>query len=167
MTDEFKREIFLSRQFDANSFQIGKAKLNSSVDNLDNKEIVDIYVDKKGYEQQNFTNRLDLLKEASGWVHYAGGASFQIDHGIISRIKVSGNFLKNNRTSKREIIEIFGRPDIELIDDMLYSGLDYNIDGYVLVYRDKQIYAFVDPKTEILKKLHFGTFDEKSYGIKK
>ena len=166
MTEEFKRELFLSRQFEVNSFQIGKAKLKASIDSLDNKEIVDIYIDKKGYEQLNFTDRLEMLRSTSGWIHYAGGVAFEINNGIINRVKLSARFLQNNKTSKKEIIQIFGEPDIELVDDILYSGLEYNIDGHVLVYRDKQIYAFIDKQTEILKELHFGTFDEKAYGKK-
>lgn len=166
MTQEYKRDLFLNRQFEADSFQVGQVRLNSSVTDIDQTEIVDIYVDHKGYENLKFADRLELLKMKSGWVHYAGGASFKIDNGEVKQIKLSTKYLQDNKTSKKELINIFGQPDIELVDDICYSGLDYNIDAYILVYRQKQIFAFVDPKTEILKELHLGTLDEKIYGQK-
>jgi hypothetical protein len=166
MTEQFKRELFLTRQFEANSFQIGQVRLNSSIQDIDQTEIVDIFVDHKGYEQMKFAERLELLKKKSGWVHYAAGASFKIDNGAVKQIKLSTKYLQDNKTSKNDLINVFGQPDIELVDDICYSGFDYNIDAYILVYRQKQIYAFVDPKTEILKELHFGTLDEKIYGQK-
>jgi hypothetical protein len=166
MTEDFKRKLFLDRQFEANSFQIGQVKLDSPIKDLDYFEIVNIYVDIKGYEQMKFTDRLELLKKNSGWVHYASGASFEIKKGIVKQIKLSTQYLQDNKTKKKDLIEIFGQPDKELVDDICYSGFDYNIDAYVLVYRKKQIYAFIDPKTEILKELHFGNLDEKIYGKK-
>jgi len=166
MTEEYKRELFLNRKFEANSFQIGQVKLNSSIQDIDQTEIVDIFVDHRGYEQMKFADRLELLKKKSGWVHYAAGASFEIDNGVVKQIKLSTKYLQDNKTSKNDLVNIFGQPDIELIDDICYSGFDYNIDAYILVYRQKQIYAFVEPTTEILKELHFGTLDEKIYGQK-
>ena len=166
MTNEYKRELFLNRQFEANSFQIGKIKLNASVADLDYFEIVDVFVDLKGYEHMKFADRLELLKKKDGWVHYASGASFEINKGIIKQIKLSTKYLQDNKTKKKDIIEIFGQPDKELVDDICYSVLDYNIDAYILVYRKKQIYAFVEPETETLIELHFGNLDEKIYGKK-
>lgn len=166
MTEEYKRELFLNRKFEANKFHVGQVRLNSSVTYLDQTEIVDIFVDHKGYENLNFSSRLALLKTKSGWVHYAVGASFEIDKGVVRQIKLSTKYLQDNKTSKKDLLNIFGQPDTELVDDICYSALDYNIDAYVLVYRQRQIYAFVDPKTEILKELHLGTLDEKIYGQK-
>lgn len=166
MKNGYKRDIFLNRQFEANSFQIGKVQLNSSIADLDRTEIVDIFVDYEGYENLNFSDRLELLKTKLGWVHYAEGASFQIDNGAVRQIKLSTKYLQDNKTSRKELLSVFGQPDIELVDDICYSGLDYNIDAYILVYRQRQIYAFMDPKTEILKELHFGFLDEKIYGKK-
>jgi len=163
MTPEFKRTIFLNRRFEANSFQVGKVRLNSTIYDLDLTKIVDIYVDHKGYENLNFSTRLELLKNNSGWVHYAAGASFGVENGTISQIKLSTKYLQDNNTTKHELLSIFGQPDIELVDDICYSALDYHIDAYILVYRQKQIYAFVDPETEILKELHFGKLDETIY----
>ena len=166
MENNWKRELFLDRQFEANAFKIGKVSLNSSIENIDYMEIVDIYVDKKGYEQLNFSDRIELLKKHKGWIHYASGASFEIKKGIVKQIKLSTRFFQNNKTKKSDIIKIFGKPDKELIDDILYSGFDYNIDAYILVYRKKNIYAFIHPKTEILIELHFGDFNESYYGKK-
>jgi len=166
MKQEYKRDLFLNRQFEANSFQVGQVRLNASVTDLDQTEIVDIFVDHKGYENLKFADRQELLKMKSGWVHYAVGASFKIDNGTVRQIKLSTKYLQDSKTSKNDLINVFGQPDIELVDDICYSGFDYNIDAYILVYRQKQIYAFVDPKTEILKELHFGTLDEKIYGQK-
>jgi hypothetical protein len=166
MTEEYKRELFLNRQFEANSFQIGQVRLNSSIQDIDPTEIVDIFVDHNGYQQMKFADRLELLQKKSGWIHYAAGASFEINKGVVGQIKLSTKFLQDNKTSKKDLVNVFGEPDVELVDDICYSGFDYNIDAYILVYRQKQIYAFVDPKTEILKELHFGTLDEKIYGQK-
>jgi len=166
MTNEYKRDIFLNRQFEADSFQIGKVRLNSSVADLDQTEIVDIFVDHIDFENMNFSDRLELLKTKSGWVHYAAGASFEIDKGTIKQIKLSTKYLQDNKTSKKDLISVFGQPDAELVDDICYSALDYNVDAYVLVYRQKQIYALIDPDSEILKELHFGSLDEKRYGKK-
>jgi len=166
MTEEYKRELFLNRQFEAKSFQIGQVRLNSSIQDIDQTEVVDIFVDHYGYEQMKFADRLELLKYKSGWIHYAAGASFEIEKGFVKQIKLSSKFLQDNKTSKNDLINVFGEPDVELVDDICYSGFDYNIDAYILVYRKKQVYAFVEPKTEILKELHFGTLDEKIYGLK-
>jgi hypothetical protein len=166
MTEEYKRELFLNRQFKADSFQIGEVRLNSSIQEIDQTEIIDIFVDQNNYQHLNFADRLELLKKKTGWIQYAAGASFAVDKGFINQIKLSTRFLQDSKTSKKDLINVFGEPDIELVDDICYSGFDYNIDAYILVYREKQIYAFVDPKTEILKELHFGRLDEKIYGQK-
>lgn len=165
MIDEFKRELFLIRQFEANSFQIGKVKINSSIQDLDVSEIVDIYVDQDGYQNLKLADRLDLLLKKTGWVHYAAGASFKIENGAVKQIKLSTRFLQDKKTTKQEILTVFGQPDIELVDDTNYDPFN-TIDAFVLVYRQKQIYAFVDAKTEILKELRFGVLDEKLYGQK-
>ncbi|MBL0331094.1 MAG: hypothetical protein IPP64_17175 [Bacteroidetes bacterium] len=166
MTEEYKRKLFLNRQFEANTFQVGKVRLNSSIRDLDRNEIIDVFVDQKGYENLNFSDRIESLKTTSGWVHYASGASFKIDQGVVRQIKLSTKYLQDNKINKADLLGIFGQPDTELIDDICYSALDYNIDAHILVYRKRQIYAFVDPQTEILKELHFGTLDEKIYGNK-
>lgn len=166
MTDNWKRELFLNRQFEANSFRIGNVGLESSTSDIDYFDITDIYVDKKGYETLRFKDRIELLENGNGWIHCASGASFGIKNGIVKHIKLSTRYLQDNKTDRKSLIEIFGNPDTELVDDLCYSGFDYNIDANVLVFRKKKIYAFLDPKTNKLKELHFGEFDEKVYGKK-
>jgi hypothetical protein len=165
MNEEFKRDLFLDRKFDANSFEIGNVKINSSVQDIDTTEITDIFVNYSGYQNLNFTERLKLLKDNSGWIHYATGAAFQIENGIVKQIKLSTLYLLDNNISKSDLINIFGIPDIELVDDICHSVIA-NIDAYILVFRQKKIYAFIDPNTEILKELHFGSLDEKIYSQK-
>lgn len=166
MAEDWKRELFLNRQFEANSFRVGQVGLESSVLDIDYLDITDIYVDKKGYENLRFKDRIKLLKNGKGWIHCASGASFEIKKGIVKQIKLSTRYLQDNKTDRKDIVEIFGKPDIELVDDMCYSGIDYNIDANVLVFRKKKIFAFLDPKTDKLKELHFGEFDESTYGKK-
>lgn len=163
MTENWNRELFLNRQFEAKSFRIGQVGLDSSIDEIDYFDIIDIYVDKKDYEQLRFKDRLELLKKEKGWIHLASGASFEVKKGIIKQVKLSTRFLQDNKTDRKDIIEIFGQPDMELIDDICYSGFDYNIDANVLVFRKNKIYAFLHPKTNKLKELHFGEFDENYY----
>jgi hypothetical protein len=163
MTEVKKSELNLNSNFKVNSFYVGKINFNSSIQDIDITEIVDIYVDYKGYEKMKFSDRLELLKQNIGWIHYASGAAFAIENGIIKQIKLSKRYIENNNTSKKELIEFFGKPDIELVDDICYSGFDYNIDAYILVFREKNIYAFIDPKTEILKEIRLGILDENIY----
>src|SRR5690554_964579 len=112
MTNEYKRDIFLNRQFEADSFQIGKVRLNSSVADLDQTEIVDIFVDHIDFENMNFSDRLELLKTKSGWVHYAAGASFEIDKGTIKQIKLSTKYLQDNKTSKKDLKVFLDSPTL-------------------------------------------------------
>jgi len=113
-----------------------------------------------------FKDRIELLKKGKGWIHLANGASFKIKKGIIKQLKLSTRYLQDKKTSRVDFLKIFGKPETELVDDFCYSGFDYNIDAYVLVYRQKKIYAFLDPKTDKLNELHFGEFDENLYGKK-
>jgi hypothetical protein len=166
MTEDWKREMFLNRQFEVNSFQVGNVGLGSSVENIDYYDIIDVYADKKGSEQLRFIDRIELMKKGQGWIHCASGVSFEIKKGIVRQIKLSTRYLQDNKTDRKDLIEIFGKPDIELVDDICYSAIDYNIDANVLVFREKKIYAFLDPKTDKLKELHFGEIDEKVYGKK-
>lgn len=159
-------ELFLNQDFEAGSFQIGQVRLKAAVQEIDQTEIVELFVDHKGYEQMTFADRLELLKKKPGWIHYARGLSFRIDNGVVKQIKLSAEYLQDSKTSKRDLMDVFGQPDTELVDDICYSGPDYNISAYILVYRKKQIYAFVDPQSGILKELHFGAFDEKIYKAK-
>ncbi|WP_439185835.1 hypothetical protein [Carboxylicivirga taeanensis] len=166
MSNNWKRKLFLNRRFEVNSFQVGKVGLESSVSDIDYFDITDIYVDKEGSENLRFKDRLDLLEKGKGWIHCASGVSYKVKEGIIKQIKLATQYLQDNKTDRKDIIEIFGKPDIELVDDLCYSGIDYNVDANVLVFRNKKIYAFLDPKTDKLKELHFGEFDEKAYGNK-
>lgn len=163
MIENWNRELFLNKQFDTHSFRVGQVGLESSVSDIDYLDITDIYVDKKGYENLRFKDRIKLLKKGEGWIHCASDVSFEVKNGIVRQIKLSAQYLKDDKTVRKEIIEILGRPDIELVDDLSYSGIDYNIDANILVFRKKRIYAFLDPKTDKLKELHFGEFDEKVY----
>ena len=166
MNEDWKRELFLNRQFEANSFKVGHVGLESSISDIDYLDITDIYVDKKQYESLRFKDRIELLENSKGWIHCASGASFRVKKGLVKQIKLSTRYLQDNKTVRNDIIEIFGKPDIELVDDICYSGFDYRIEANVLVFRKKKIYAFLDPKTEKLIELHFGEFDEKAYGTK-
>jgi hypothetical protein len=164
MDKKWERELFLNRMFEANSFKVKDVSLGSSVDDIDYYDIVAVYVNKKGYETLRFIDRIELMKKGRGWIHCASGASFEIKKGIVIQIKLTTRYLQDNESDRDDLIKIFGEPDIELVDDIFYSGIDYNIDHYVLVYRKKKIYAFIDPITNKLKELHFGEFDEKAYG---
>lgn len=44
MTEDWKREIFLNRQFEANTFRIGQIGLGSSVDEIDYYDVVEVHV---------------------------------------------------------------------------------------------------------------------------
>jgi hypothetical protein len=166
MEEDWKRELFLDRQFEANTLKIGNVGLESSIDDIDYFDITDIHVDKNGSDQLRFKDRIELLKNNKGWIHLASGASFQIKKGIVKQIKLSTRFLQDKKTKRKDFLKIFGQPDTELVDDICYSGFDYNIDANVLVYRKKKIFAFLDPETDRLKELHFGDFDESFYGKK-
>jgi hypothetical protein len=166
MNEDWKRELFLDRQFKADTLIIGGVGLESSIDDIDYFDITDIYVDKKGSEQLRFKDRIELLKKGKGWIHLSTGASFEIKKGIIKHVKLSTRFLQDKKTIRKDFLKVFGQPDVELVDDICYSGFDYNIDANVLVYREKKIYAFLDTKTDQLKELHFGEFDESIYGKK-
>jgi hypothetical protein len=165
MDKKWERELFLNRMFEANSFKVKNVSLGSSVDDIDYYDIVAVYVNKKGYETLRFIDRIELMKKGRGWIHCASGASFEIKKGIVVMIKLSTQYLQDSKTDRKDIIQIFGKPDIELVDDICFSFIDYNIDHYILVFRKKKIYAFVDPKSDKLKELHFGEFDEKAYGM--
>lgn len=166
MNNNWQRELFLNRQFEANALEIDGVGLESSVDDIDYYDITDIYVDKKDSDQLRFKDRIGLLKRAKGWIHLATGASFEIKKGKVAQVKLSTRYLQESITSRKDFIEVFGQPDTELVDDICYSGFDYNIDANVLVYRKKKMYIFLDPKTDSLKELHFGDFDESIYGKK-
>jgi len=166
MNDDWKRELFLDRQFEANSLKIGGVGLESSVDDIDYLDITDIYVDKKNSDQLRFKDRIEFLKKGKGWIHLATGVSFEIKKGIIKQLKLSTRYLQDKKTSRTDFLKIFGQPDTELVDDICYLGLDYTIDASVLVYRKKKTYAFLDPKTDKLKEIHFGEFDESIYSEK-
>lgn len=157
MNKNWKRELFLNRQFEVNSFSVGQVGLESSTSDIDYYDITDIYVDKKQCESLRFKERIELLEKGKGWIHCASGASFGINKGLVKQIKLSTRYLQENKTDRKDLTDIFGKPDIELVDD---------IDAYVLVFRKKKIYAFLDPKTDKLIELHFGEFDEKAYGTK-
>lgn len=164
MDENWKRALFLNRQFEANDLKINGLGLGSSVDAIDYLDIIDIYVDQKGANQSRFIDRIELLKAGQGWIHLASGASFEIKKGQVSQIKLSTRYLQANKIHRIDFLKVFGRPDAELVDDICYSGFDYNIDAHVLVYRKKKIYAFLDPTTDRLIELHFGDFDEGLYG---
>jgi hypothetical protein len=166
MNEDWKRDLFLDRQFEANALKIGGVGLESSVDDIDYFDITDIYVNKKDSDQLRFKDRIELLKKGKGWIHLATGASFEIKKGIVKQVKLSTSYLQDKKTNRADFLKIFGQPDTELVDDICYSGIDYNIDANVIVYRKKKIYAFLDPKTDRLKELHFGEFDESIYGKK-
>ncbi|MCG8698154.1 MAG: hypothetical protein MI922_08875, partial [Bacteroidales bacterium] len=135
MNEDWKRELFLNRQFEANSFKVGHVGLESSISDIDYLDITDIYVDKKQYESLRFKDRIELLENSKGWIHCASGASFRVKKGLVKQIKLSTRYLQDNKTVRNDIIEIFGKPDIELVDDICYSGFDYRIEANVLVFR--------------------------------
>jgi len=47
MKSDWKRELFLDRQFEANTLKIGGVGLESSIDDIDYLDITEIYVEKK------------------------------------------------------------------------------------------------------------------------
>lgn len=159
MTENWKRELFLNRKFEVNSFRIGTIGLGSSIKEIDYFDIVDIYVEKTEYSHLRFKDRLELLTKGNGWIHLASGVSFEVKKGIVNQIKISPRFLQDHKTKKKDIIEIFGKPDYELVERIF----DFNIDSIVLVYNKKKIFAFIDPSTNSLKELHFGEFDANLY----
>ena len=166
MTENWKSELFINNQFEVNSYRVGNVGLGASTSDIDYFDITDVYVDVQGYENMRFKDRIELLNKGKGWVHCASGVSFGIKKGIVKQIKLSGRYLQDNKTDRKSLISSFGIPDAELVDDMSYSEFDYGVDSYVLVYRKRGIYAFLDPRTDKLKELHFGEFNEKFYGKK-
>ena len=163
MKEILKKEWFLNRNFEVDTFKIDGLGVGSKVDEIDYYEIIDIYVVGKGFNQFKFKDRIEALKKGKGWIHLWTGASFEIKNGEVVRVKLSSSYLQDIRISSKDLIKIFGQQDAKLIEDFIYNIIDHNIDSHILGYRKKRFYAFFDPKTEFLKELHFGDFDESIY----
>lgn len=159
----------IENQLEIRDLKIDFVQLGQNVDQIDTNELTEVYVNKpndKDYNNSDFTfqERLNLLNEFNGWIHFAGGLSCSIKNKKISGLRIRNRYIKSvSNIKKDEIIASLGKPDTELVDDMGYGGFDYAIDLYILVYKNKGINFLIDPNTEQLNEIDTNEYDTNKY----
>lgn len=139
--------------------EIGPVQLGKQYACIDLFEITDVYVRTSSQDifagsSLTFRERLEQLKTFSGFIHLAGGLTCGIENQLITNFRITKNYLEPVATVKREeILQFYGTPDAELVEDDMYGGFNYAIDSYILVYSGKSLNFHVDPNTGLLKEI--------------
>ncbi len=156
-------EFLFSNEYDVNNLSIGAIKLNSDFRSISLENAVDIYINDYDSSNDNFATRFSKFTDHDGWIHLAGGITFGITDQKINHIKLYGKSIENVSTLKRDDIENrLGKPEKELIEDFYFGS----IEAIILVYKQRQLYFFLDPSNNNIKEIHIGTLNEKAYSKK-
>ena len=165
----------VENRISSSEFEIGTIKIGKNFNEIPKNEINDIYIINPKIEGYNFessdftiTERLEQLNEFDGFVHLAGGINCKIENQKIMHLRLSRKYIELIKEySMQEVLEYYGQPEYELIDDMAFGGFDYAIENYILVYENKNINFYFDPNTLKLKEINTNILNYKTYTIKK
>ncbi len=154
-------EIFFQKEFDFTKISVENVKLDSHYDEIDLYDIVEIHIKDYDYSNDNFTRRLEKFKTHNGFIHLAGGITFEICDQKITQIILRKRYLNRlMQYGKKEIVDILGKPHKILKDENLW---DNGVDTEILLYKPGSVCFFIDVQTGKIKEIHIGDLKEKYY----
>lgn len=169
-----KLRALVRNEIPLEELEIGTIRPGKRYDCIDFFEINDIYIEDPAVEGYNYDNsnltireRFARLEQLKGHVHLAGGLACTVENQHISGFRISKKYIEPvTDFSREQILEYHGAPELELIDDYMYSGFDYAIDNYVLVYNAKKLNFYIDPGTGFLREIYTGVLDLKYFSVR-
>lgn len=172
--DTRKLTSLVRNEIPLQALAIGPIQLGKQIDCIDFFEINDIYIEDPAIEGYHFDNsnytiheRITRLRELDGYVHLAGGLSCSVKNQLISSMRISKRYVEAvSHFTREQIVEFHGTPELELVDDYMHSGFDYEVDHYILVYNDKQLNFYIDPSTGMLREIYIGVLDLKYFTVR-
>ena len=156
--------ILIDENFDPDLVQLEGIKLGNDYTKIEYSNIVGVYVIDYDEPYSNFSEQLKQFRNKNGFIHMAGKFSFGIKNQEINEIKLSGKYIDSiQKIKKKDIVKLFGNPDIVLTDSIYWGGADYCVYGKILAYLDKKLYFNIDEKTKRVSEVLIGNVDHSRY----
>ncbi len=161
----FFENIFVSN-FDSSKVCIDNISLDKTYNLIDKSLLKQIYlIDYKNEIEESNTTLFDKFEDFDGWVLLSNDIQFGIKNKKVIWIRLNeDSLLEIKSMTYIEIEEVFGQPEIVLLDDICYGSIwDYSIESYLLVYENKKITFFIDCYNKNLKTINIGFLDYSFY----